>query len=421
MVDVDAALAVIAKKAEAVAPRRAGVLEGWQSGEGWGGIGAWGAVLAETIRMGEESPRFDRAVVDGFALRSANGNAHAELKVVGRVDAGAPFGGSVGPGECVAINTGGVLPAGADAVLMVEHSEKMHKEGGEWMRVMRAVGAESGVHWRGSEAAAGSVVLEPGVRLGAGQIGACAAAGVGSVLVRRVLAGVITTGDELVDPAAGGSGLGEGKIWNSNRPMVCGLVREAGGVAVDLGNCPDDAGEMERRLAAGLEQCDLLIVCGGMSMGTKDLAPGLLRGLGVEMHIEKVKMKPGKPFLFGTVVRGGVTKYVAGLPGNPVSAFVTFHRFVRELMDRMTGAERPGARLVVAQMAGELPAGGDRDFYQPCRLMQRGAVVVAEILSWKGSGNMVMLGRTQGLLIQRAGAAAVRAGEDVRVLVTGGT
>ena len=233
MLDVDAALEVIAAKVSPVIPHRAGVFEGWQSGEAGGGTGAWGAVLAETIRMGEESPRFDRAVVDGFALRSADGTVGAELEVAGRVDAGGTgFGGRIGERECVAINTGGVVPAGADAVMMVEYSETVFRGGKESIRVMRGVGAERGVQRRGAGAAAGSVVLEPGVRLGAGQLGACAAAGVGSVLVRRISAGVMTTGDELVDPgaaAAAAGGLAAGKIWNSNRPMLCGLVREAGG------------------------------------------------------------------------------------------------------------------------------------------------------------------------------------------------
>ena len=158
-------------------------------------------------------------------------------------------------------------------------------------------------------------------------------------------------------------------------------------------------------------------------MGTKDLAPEILRGLGVEMHIEKVRMKPGKPFLFGTAVRGGgggVTKYVAGLPGNPVSAFVTFHRFVREIMDRMVGKAEPGPRIVVAEAAGDVPANGDREFYQPCRLKQRGAVATAEVLSWKGSGNAVMLGATEGLAILPAGAPVAKAGAEVRVLMTRG-
>ncbi len=420
------ALAVIGEKTEAVAPQWAGL---------WGEAGVLGSVLAEDVRMGEASPRFDRALLDGFALLSGDGKVGAELEVVGRVDAGgAGFGGRVLAGQCVGINTGGILPAGADAVLMVEFSELFERGGGSWMRVKKAVATENGVQRKGTEAAAGTVVVQAGRQMGPGQIAACAAAGVGRVLVRRVRVGILTTGDELVDPGEGAGGgiagqLAEGKIWNSNRPMLLALVRQtvgSGGGAADLGKCPDAPAETDRVLAEGLSACDLVVVCGGMSMGTRDWAPEILRKLGVEMHIEKVRMKPGKPFLFGSVAAraaddsvgtdgGGGKEFVAGVPGNPVSAFVTYHRFVREIIGRLAGAKEPGLVWVEAESETAIEANGDRDFYVPCVFSRRGATLVARALSWKGSGNAVMLARAQGLMLRPAGAAVAVAGAMVGV------
>ncbi len=126
----------------------------------------------------------------------------------------------------------------------------------------------------------------------------------------------------------------------------------------------------------------MLVVTGGMSMGTLDLVPALLKEMGVEIHVEKVRMKPGKPFLFGTAESGGARKYVAGLPGNPVSAFVTFQIFVREMLERLEGREV--ARWMQAEAGGELEANGDREFFQPCVLRKRGIVSVADPLAWRG-------------------------------------
>jgi molybdopterin molybdotransferase len=231
---------------------------------------------------------------------------------------------------------------------------------------------------------------------------------------------VLTTGDELVDAATWPE---PGQIRNSNRPMLTALLRQHTGMEpLDLGACGDEAGRLRTLLARGLVEADLLVVSGGMSMGTKDLVPPLLKELGVEFHVEKVRIKPGKPLVIGSWRRpaaaggeGGVS-YVAGLPGNPVSGFVTFQRFVRPIIARMEGRDA-SADVVEAEVAAALPANGDREFYQPCVLTRiRGGRLVAEMLGWKGSADLFTLVKANGLLIRPAGEGEVPAGATVRVL-----
>ncbi len=420
MQSVEEVLAVIEEKVRILPVERVG----------WGA--AWGLVLAEPVVMGEESPAFDRAQLDGYAVRAAEVREGVVLEVVGQVNAGGVgnVGGAMGGGgTCVAINTGAPMPGGGDAVLMVEYTEKVEGVGrGIFIRAKRGVGVGVGIQKRGSDAGAGEVVLEAGCRLWGQQLGICAAAGVmggtaGGVPVRRVRVAVLTTGDELVE-AGGGRVPGVGQIWNSNHPMLLGLVREATGGRVgegvmDLGNCGDDAGKLRGLLARGLEEADLLVVSGGMSMGTKDLVPALLKELGVEFFVEKVRVKPGKPFIFGSRGRkegGRGPAYVCGLPGNPVSAFVTFQRFVREVIARLVG-ETGGGRMIQAEAGAALEANGDREFYQPCALRRRGSVVVAEPLGWKGSADLFTLAKAQGLIVRAAGAGTVEAGAEVPVLL----
>jgi molybdopterin molybdotransferase len=406
MLSVDNVLGLVAQKVHPLAAVTMGLAE------------AHRAILAEDVRMAEESPPFDRAQLDGFAVRSADfaGGLPQGLRLAGQIDAGSC--GTAEPlkaYECIAINTGAMVPPGADAVLMVEHSERRtDASGAVLVRATRTVGAGYGVQRRGADATAGQVVLEAGRRLGPVELAVCAAAGAARVRVRRVRGCVLATGDELVDV---GTRPAPGQIRNSNGPMLRALLQEATGLApLDLGTCGDDAERLRGLLRRGLEEADLLVVSGGMSMGTKDLVPPLLKELGVEFHVEKVRIKPGKPLVIGGRRRAdGGMSYVAGLPGNPVSSFVTFHRFVMEMIARMEGRER-GAEIVEAVATAPLPANGDREFYGPCVLQRRGLGLEAEVLAWKGSADLFTLVKANGLVIRPAGDAEVPLGGMVRVL-----
>jgi molybdopterin molybdotransferase len=415
MLSVDEVVKLVGEKVEPLPPCKVRLLEGH------------GSALAEDVRMGEPSPPFDRAQLDGFAVRSAD--FHREglldafsrgLRLIGQMDAGTRgFPSALQAGECVGINTGAMMPEGADAVLMVEYSERVADADGTRVKATRGVTPGYGVQRKGSDAEAGEIVLASGRRLFASEMAVAATAGAATVSVRRLRASLLTTGDELVpvdvQPAPG-------QIRNSNHAMLASLLSEFGAASVlDLGTCGDDAGRLRGLLKKGLEESALLLVSGGMSMGTKDLVPRLLKELGVTFYVEKVRMKPGKPLVIGRWGEsgGGRRCYVAGLPGNPVSGFVCFHRFVREMMARLLRADEGSGvapEVVEAHSSRALGENGDREFYLPCQLSVQEGVLRAEPLAWKGSADLFTISRANGLMIRPAGAAAAEAGSLVRVL-----
>ena len=375
------------------------------------------AILAQPVTMTDNSPPFDRAVVDGYAVRAVDACPGALLEIIAHIDAGGPeLAAAITPGKCVGINTGAMVPSGADAVLMVEHTENLPDQ--RQIRVTRSLRPGDGIQRRGADALAGQVVLPAGTRLGPAQVAVCAAAGgAKGISVRRLKIAILTTGDELIDPTRIPA---PGQIRNSNHPMLHALAYEAlgamGGSIVDLGTSGDDADEIESRLLSGLQLADLVIISGGMSMGTRDLAPKILQQLGAQFHVEKVKIKPGKPFLFATwqPPDNSPQKYIAGLPGNPVSSFVTFHRFVRPIISRLVANPYP-TRLLTAITPVPLEPNGDREFYAPCTLTT-GPSLQAQVLPWKGSADLFTLARATALLIRPANASALPAGSEVPVL-----
>ncbi len=413
MLSVDDVVKVVGEKVAPLPACNVRLLEGY------------GSVLAQNVVMGEASPPFDRAQLDGFAVRSAD--FHTEglldayqrgLRLIGQMDAGTRgFSRALAPGECIGINTGAMMPAGADAVLMVEYSERVEEAEGIRVNATRGVVPGYGVQRRGSDAQADQTVLAAGRRLLAAEMAVAAAAGAATLSVRQLRASVLTTGDELVPVEATPE---PGQIRNSNHVMLASLVREFGATSVlDMGSCGDDRERLRGLLKKGLEGSDLLMVSGGMSMGTRDLVPGLLKELGVEFYVEKVRIKPGKPLVIGKWEGGGKRCYVAGLPGNPVSGFVCFHRFVRQMMARMLAAEEESGvapRFVEARSVGALAENGDREFYLPCRLRMENAVLQAEALGWKGSADLFTLSNADGLIVRGSGAAAERAATVVKVL-----
>lgn len=306
---------------------------------------ALGRVAAEAVTATEAIPPFDNSAMDGFAVRAADTDeAPVSLQVVGTQAAGAALSLAVGPGQAVRIMTGAALPAGADAVVMVERSTPLD---GDAVEIQVSVAPGTACRRAGDDIAPGTVVVEAGTVLGPGHLGVLASLGVDELAVfppARV--GVLSTGDELV---SGPAPLRPGQIRDSNRPTLMALVRQCGCDAVDLGTVADDEAAITRAFAEAAAHCDAVVTSGGVSMGDFDLVKVVLDQLG-DMRWMQVAIKPAKPFAFGLVS----ATPVFGLPGNPVSSMVSFELLARPALRKMMGfAAHQWVRASVAAVAGE--------------------------------------------------------------------
>ena len=289
---------------------------------------ALGCVTAGPVVAGHDVPSFANSAMDGFAVRAADtAGPPVTVEVVGTAAAGSAPAVAVGAGQAVRIMTGAVVPAGADAIVMVERTSPA----GDGRVVIEAT-ASPGDHIRlpGEDLRAGQVVFEAGTELGPGHVGVLASVGAETVdVVPPARVGVLSTGDELV---AGGGELRPGQIRDSNRPMLLALATRAGCIPVDLGTAPDDEAAITAAIEHGVDRCDAILTSGGVSVGDFDYVKTVLDRIG-EMQWWQVAVRPAKPLAFGTVARTPVF----GLPGNPVSALVSFELFARPALRQMMG------------------------------------------------------------------------------------
>jgi molybdopterin molybdotransferase len=321
---------------------------------------ALGLVLAEQVTAPEAVPPFPNTAMDGYAVRAADTAGASEgapvrLRVVGELAAGHAPTVPVGDGEAIRIMTGAPIPDGADAIVMVERTERdASAEDGDGVLITLAV--EPGLHVRraGGDLEAGDVVFEPGTVLTAARIGVLATVGARRVRAHpRVRVGVVSTGDELVETGP----LEPGKIRDSNRPMLLAQLADAGAEPLDLGAAHDDADVMTRTLADAIAQCDAVITSGGVSVGDFDYVSDALERIASDdpsgvsrVDWYQVAIKPAKPLCIG-MLQGTP---VFGLPGNPVSSFVSFELFARPALQMMMGHDRPFRREVLATAASPL-------------------------------------------------------------------
>jgi molybdopterin molybdotransferase len=321
---------------------------------------ALGLALAEQVTAPEAVPPFPNTAMDGYAVRAADTVGAAEgapvrLRVVGELAAGHAPTVAVGDGEAIRIMTGAPMPDGADAIVMVERTERDGDQG-----VFVTLAVEPGLHVRraGGDLEAGDVVFEPGTVLTAARIGVLATVGARRVRAHpRVRVGVLSTGDELVDDSVRTGPLEPGKIRDSNRPMLLAQLADAGAEPLDLGAAHDDADVMTRTLADAVAQCDAVITSGGVSVGDFDYVSDALERIanddasgGSRVDWYQVAIKPAKPLCIG-MLQGTP---VFGLPGNPVSSFVSFELFARPALRMMMGHDRPFRREVLATAASPL-------------------------------------------------------------------
>jgi len=368
-------------------------------------LAALGRVLAEPIRSTRRIPPWPNSSMDGYAVRAADVRPSATLRVVGRVVAGSLPTRAVGAGEAVRIFTGAPLPGGADAVIPQEDVDAH-----DGVIALRSA-VEPGAYVRpaGEDVREGDLVLEPGRAIGAAEIGLLAALGRTQVAVgRRPRVAVLSTGNELADL---GTEPTPAQIPNSNTYSLMAQVMETGGFPLNLGVVPDRLDAIAERIARGAE-ADVLVSSAGVSVGELDLVREALVNVGAELHLWKVDMRPGKPITFGSL--GG--KPVFGLPGNPVSAMVTFELFVRPMLLAMQGRRGTGRLTVRATALAPIVNRGSRRGYLRVVLEARDGRWGARLTGEQGSGILRSMVSADGLAVVR-GNSAVAVGEDVEVIV----
>jgi molybdopterin molybdotransferase len=372
---------------------------------------ALGRVLSESVRSGRTLPPADCSAMDGYAVRGADvAQAGALLRVVFEVAAGGEAPRALGAGEAARIFTGAPIPPGADTVVRQEDTEA---RGGD-VRILIAVPRGEAVREAGEDVRAGDLVLAPGARIGPAEVGMLASLGHTLAHVhRRPTVSVLSGGDELVEPHEAPP---NGRIVSSNAYTIAAQCREAGAIPNNLGIARDTPGDLERLVRAGLG-ADVLVSSAGVSVGDHDHVRPTLERLGVELVFWGVEMKPGYPITFGRAA-GGQGAFVFGLPGNPVSAMVTFELFVRPLLLRL-GGRSDLARPEVDAIAGEPFAKKPGRAHYVRVFLERSAdgAFVARTTGNQSSGVLRSMTLADGLLVFPTGDAEIAQGGRARVIV----
>jgi molybdopterin molybdotransferase len=349
-----------------------------------------GRILAETIVSPLDLPAFDNSAMDGYAVRAAEvrrakADTPIRLRLRTRIPAGETFSGELLPGECARLFTGAPLPCGADAVVMQEDT----RIEGEEVLICDAVQPGENVRFQGEDIRQGTTLVEAGEELGPGKLCLLAATGVAAVGVgRQPKIGLVATGSELREA---GQPLAPGQIYESNRAMLAPLVTQAGGVAKIYPLVSDTLEVTRAALETAFSECDLVITSGGVSVGEMDFVKPAFESLGGELQFWKVAIRPGKPFVFGR--RGD--KFLFGLPGNPVSAFVTFLLLVRPALRSWQGAREVSLPAQPGVLGEPITNVGDRRHFVRVRVDANGRVYSA---GKQASHALVSLAKADGLL-----------------------
>ena len=404
MISVDEALEYVLKHFEPLEPEEVEILD------------ALDRVLAEDVYSDTDIPPFDNSAMDGYAVRAgdtvgASPEAPITLQVVGDLAAGYTTDLVVEPGAAIRIMTGAPLPAGADAVVRFEETSEGLSVGertSDRIEVFSPVAVGENVRPAGEDIRQGELVLAEGTILRPQEIGVLASLGRARIrVIRRPRVAILATGDELV---AIDEPLAPGKIRNSNEYSNAALVRRYGGIPVRLGIARDDVDELTAKIREGLAQrVDLFLTSAGVSVGDYDVVKDVLSAEG-EMHFWQVRMKPGKPLAFGEIQ--GVP--LLGLPGNPVSAMVSFEQFARPAILKMLGKTRLRKPTVEAILEEDVKSSGRRNFKRAV-ITRRDGEYYASVTGPQGSGVLTSMVKANGLAIIPEGVRHMKAGERVTV------
>lgn len=374
---------------------------------------AFGRVLAQDVRSDADSPPFPKALMDGYAVRSADVTAAAtRLVVLEQVTAGNMPSRSLTPGTASQVMTGAPLPPDADAVVMVEQTRR---DGDHVIIDSPAVPGQNlmpqaGVYRQGD------TILAAGRRLRAIEIALAGEVGLEQLaVVPSPSVAILSTGDELCEIA---STPGPGQIRNSNGPMLECLAQSCGGQVNSLGIARDEPQELSSKIHDGLTS-DVLILSGGVSAGVLDLVPRTLAEAGVETIFHKINLKPGKPLWFGVRSRDAGHTLVFGLPGNPVSSLVCFELFVRPALQRLAGQAEPELPIRTARLKHTYRFRGGRPTYFPARISWTDAGYEVATIAWKGSSDLPSVSQANGFAIFEGDPRELDAGERVPVWLLG--
>lgn len=374
---------------------------------------ARGRVLAEDVVADTDLPPFDRALMDGYAVRAGDTrDAPATLRLVGEAAAGRGWRGRLEACEAVRIMTGAPVPEGADGVQQVELTREL--EGGALVQIDKATAPGQFITRRATEVKKGETVLRAGERISPSMMAALASFGYARVKVgARPRVAVLATGSELVrvedEP-------GDAQLRDSNTYSLLGYAEAAGALVEPLPFAVDDEGLLRHLIAEAAERSDVLVLSGGVSMGVYDFTKSALHALGAEIFFDRVSLRPGKPTVFARLANARRT-LVFGLPGNPVSVSVTFNLFARTALLTMQGASQTRLPKHHALLAREAKGSMERASYLPATLRsdERGRII-AEPLKWGGSSDFVAFTRAGALIVIPEGTRTVEAGAVVSVL-----
>lgn len=365
--------------------------------------------LAGSVRCDVDDPPFDRAMMDGYAVRAADvARVPVALDVIGQIAAGADASITIRPGQAAQINTGAPMPQGADAVARIESTEP---SGGKVL-IKESVSPGQFVTLRAAYARAGKTVLDAGALLTPVNLGVAATAGAATVTVHRPpRVAILATGNELVDIDRRPTGA---QIRNSNQYLLEALIRSAHCEPRLLETAGDDPAVLKSKIAEGFKS-DVLCITGGISAGAFDFVPEVLQELGATLRVHKIAIKPGRPTIFATVPSGTL---VFALPGNPVSAFIGFELLVRPALAAAQGRTATIPETFVVRLQGRFSPTTDRQSYHPAKaFVHEDGQWLARKLSWGGSGDSMGMARANAMIVRPPNSPAVGDGDAISIFL----